>query len=186
MNEYKKYQKCIYCENLVGHGALGMCNKHYIQYHRHGDALHADKKEKAKIDGYYRDGRTGRREHRLIWEKYYGEKLKEEEVIHHINFIKTDNRIENLWKYPNASEHIKVHREYERLKENLLENEVIVFLNGNYVKRERESHSRQIRVIGSLNPAKTCQDSVRVFSKYGIAPALRARDYKDPPKIITE
>ena len=61
-----------------------------------------------------------------------------EEVIHHINFVKTDNRIENLYKYDNASDHIKAHREYERLYENLADNEEIYFKDGCYLKRERE------------------------------------------------
>lgn len=147
MKEQKRSeQKCIYCENLLGKkGCLGMCNKHYIQYKRWGDPLHADNKERATIDGYYRDGKTGRREHRIIYENYYGIKLTDEEIIHHINFVKTDNRIENLNKYANASEHIKAHREYERLLDNLNANEEIYFENGKYLtrERERESTSRQ-------------------------------------------
>ena len=130
----KEDKKCIYCNNLLGKkGSLGMCNKHYIQYKRWGDPLHFDKKERATIEGYYRDGKTGRREHRIVWENYYHEKLSPKEVIHHINFIKTDNRIENLWKYPNASEHIKIHKEYERLVKILKENEKIVFQKGIYI-----------------------------------------------------
>ena len=43
---------------------------------------------------------------------------------------------------------------------------------------------KEIIVVGSLNPKKDCQDRVRVFSRGGCAPALRATDYKDPPKIL--
>ena len=132
-------QRCIYCGDLLGKkGCLGMCNKHYIQYKRWGDPLHADKKERATIDGYYRDGKTGRREHRVIYENHYGIKLKDDEIIHHINFVKTDNRIENLYKYENASEHIKAHKQFERLMESLSEGEEIYFEDGKYLKRERE------------------------------------------------
>lgn len=44
--------------------------------------------------------------------------------------------------------------------------------------------SNQIEVIGSLNPEKECQDRVRVLSGGGICQALRATDYKDPPKVL--
>jgi len=38
----------------------------------------------------------GKLEHRIIYEQYYNIKLKPHQNIHHINGIKTDNRIENL------------------------------------------------------------------------------------------
>lgn len=158
-------QKCIYCENLLGKkGSLGMCNKHYIQYKRWGDPLHSDNKERATVDGYYRDGKTGRREHRVLYEKYYNEKLLPDEIIHHINFVKTDNRIENLYKYKNASEHIKAHRKYEKLLENLDANEEIYFSDGNYYKREGASRQtidlclKKPRVIERANCIKARYD----------------------------
>lgn len=43
---------------------------------------------------------------------------------------------------------------------------------------------KRIKVIGSLNPSKLCQDRVRVLSRGGICQGLRATDYKDPPKAI--
>lgn len=46
--------------------------------------------------------------------------------------------------------------------------------------------NNQIEVIGSLNPDKECQDRVRVLSGGGICQALRATDYKDPPKVLVE
>jgi hypothetical protein len=43
---------------------------------------------------------------------------------------------------------------------------------------------KKIIVIGSLNPQKNVQDRVRVLHKGGGCQALRATDYKDPPKIV--
>lgn len=46
------------------------------------------------------------------------------------------------------------------------------------------SNTNEIIVVGSLNPQKKCQDRVRILSKQGVCQALRATDYKDPPKLI--
>lgn len=47
------------------------------------------------------------REHRYIFEQHIGRKLMKAEEIHHINGIKTDNRIENLVVLDKSS-HAKV------------------------------------------------------------------------------
>ena len=52
--------------------------------------------------------------------------------------------------------------------------------------RQDKTRQDKILVIGSLNPTKDCQDRVRVFSNEGLCPAIRATDYKDPPKIVTD
>jgi len=53
------------------------------------------------------DGRGYVLEHRLVMEKKLGRYLLPTEVIHHINKIRDDNRIENLELHSNPSSHMK-------------------------------------------------------------------------------
>ena len=48
-------------------------------------------------------------EHRLVAEKSLGRYLTKQELIHHINEILTDNRLENLYLFKNKGEHTKYH-----------------------------------------------------------------------------
>jgi len=53
-------------------------------------------------------------EHRLVMEEKIGRLLKPEEVVHHINGIRTDNRPENLQLFQNGAEHQRYHALYTR------------------------------------------------------------------------
>lgn len=49
-------------------------------------------------------------EHRLVMEARLGHCLLPSEVVHHINGIKTDNRIENLHRYSSGGDHTGDHK----------------------------------------------------------------------------
>lgn len=67
----------------------------------------------AKCDGYVAVTRIGSGskhdlEHKIVMEKHLKRKLTKSEVVHHINHVKSDNRIENLMVMT-RSEHSRLH-----------------------------------------------------------------------------
>ena len=61
-----------------------------------------------RIDSF-KEGNHNKYLHRLIWEDHYGKPVPKGYVIHHINGVKTDNRIQNL-QCVEHSLHNKFHR----------------------------------------------------------------------------
>lgn len=55
------------------------------------------------------------RMHRVVYENFLGRYLLPEEVIHHVNEVKTDNRIENLFLC-SEQEHTLFHRSGKKHK----------------------------------------------------------------------
>ena len=66
-------------------------------------------------------------EHILIAEENLGRFLKPEERVHHINFNKLDNRIENLYIFKTSSKHQKIKKQIFELVEILIKKNIIGF-----------------------------------------------------------
>ncbi len=82
---------------------------------RHGEL--SAKGVSRKPSGYLeitRGDNKGKSQHVVIMEEHLGRRINRSEVVHHINGVKDDNRIENL-QVMSASDHMR-HHAYERIK----------------------------------------------------------------------
>ena len=67
-------------------------------------------------DHPYSEGTGHIYEHRLVMEAHIGRYLTKEEVIHHIDGDKENNKIENLMLFKNNSDHLRYHKKIRDLK----------------------------------------------------------------------
>lgn len=67
-------------------------------------------------NGYISINIDGRwiKEHKFVVENFLKRSLNKNEVIHHINGIKSDNRIENLMLFKDSKAHAHFHRQIKQ------------------------------------------------------------------------
>ncbi len=105
---------------------LGYCKKCMYTKLRNG-WKYEDHRFISKSDGYvylrgkkyadfHRKSSSGVLEHIYLMEQYLGRELTEDEEVHHINRIRSDNRLENL-KVLNRLEHMKEHNAEQHFKD---------------------------------------------------------------------
>jgi len=72
--------------------------------------VYMPKHHKANKRGYVK-------QHVLVWEQAHGRKLKDNEIIHHLNGIKSDNRPENLVAMSNNEHRLWIPKLQMRIRE---------------------------------------------------------------------
>lgn len=88
-------QKCYFCDKLATYTKpKPSCNTHWKR--------HFYKYKRTTING------KNTMVHRAVMEEFIGRKLKTDEIVHHINSDRLDNRIENL-ELMKKIDHLKMH-----------------------------------------------------------------------------
>ena len=146
-HEYFTIYKCKYCkENAIASNKTVVCSRYSECFSIHAgiqiakdNIIHTRENPGIDSHGYYcwrvpkldengnkistGDGnqRTYVFEHRVVVEEYLGRKLKSWETVHHIDMIKLNNNISNLWLCT-AKTHHQAHSSYNEICRELMIN----------------------------------------------------------------
>lgn len=108
---------CQYCGKQFYSTRKTFCSRECVNHYRSEHSQHRTHYENGYLIEYVKDyNKKGNvKQHRRIMEEHLGRKLTKDEVVHHINGNKSDNRIENL-QVMSRGEHSSLHRKQEKEK----------------------------------------------------------------------
>jgi len=108
-------RKCLSCQKVFQSTRNKLCS---VECRKAWLAIYPPRKRSGYWyeKGYivlYLEGNKSIKEHIDIMQKHIGRELKPGEVVHHINFIRDDNRLKNL-RLMTKGEHSTLHRNHEK------------------------------------------------------------------------
>lgn len=108
-------KKCLNCGNDFYTTRNDFCSQDCAREYRKKNYKHKSYMENGYIveylPGYNKKGNI--KQHRRIMEEHLGRRLEENEIVHHKNGDKTDNRLDNL-EIKRRGEHSSYHRKKEK------------------------------------------------------------------------
>lgn len=149
-NDYvSKNKNSKYCSRKC----LWAANSNRVPYNKGAGKGWTDRRGYRWINVIINGKSVAKREHRHVMEKHLGRTLNPDELVHHKNGIKTDNRIENL-ELQVWSEHTAHHHENSS-RPDLTKKTMQVVANYRYqLEREREINKDLLEAL---------QDATRVL-----------------------